>query len=135
MPGALIGAAEDCCTAARVMGFRATRFTTAVPTCTGITAGPRRSHAATAACAAMPARQAVRLLRPRARGAAPAPLAGLRMGATHAATPHADSRAWVEERAAVERRAEAVEDMEAVADMGAVGMPPGAAADPAPTTG
>ena len=32
---------------------------------------------------------------------APAPLAGLRTGATHEATPRADNPAWVEERAAV----------------------------------
>ena len=115
--------------AARVMGSRATRFTTATPTCTAITAGPRRSHAATAACAVMAARQAVRTLRPRARGFAPAPLAGLRTGVMHEATLRADNRAWVEDRAAVERRAEAVEGMEAV------GMPPGAAASAVSTTG
>jgi hypothetical protein len=109
--------------AARVTGSRAMRFTTAAPTCTGITAGPRRSHAVTAACAATGARQAVRMLPPRAQGVAPALLAGLRMGATHEATPRADKRAWGEERAAVERRAEAV-----------VGMPPGAAASQASTT-
>ena len=110
--------------AARVMGSRATRFTTAAPTCTGITAAPRRSHAVTAACAAMGSRQAVRMLPPRARGVAPAPLAGLRTGVMHEATLRADNRAWVEDRAAVERRAEAVE-----------GMPPGAAASRASTTG
>jgi hypothetical protein len=110
--------------AARVMGTRATRFTTVAPTCTAITAGPRRSPAATAACAVMAAQQAVRPLRPRARGFAPAPLAELRTGATHEATPRADNRAWVEDRAAVERRAEAAE-----------GMPPGAAASAASTTG
>ena len=114
------------------MGSRATRFTTAAPTCTAITAGPRRSRAATAACAVMAARQAVRMLRPRARGFAPAPLAGLRTGATHEATPRADNRAWVEDRAAVERRAEAVEGMEGG---GGGGHADGGRRYPASTTG